>query len=140
MNPMLASNDEALLVLPIVAAVTLIIVAMRMGHSERMQRLRLVEQAMRDPKFDQATRQQLIHGLTQPIGLPGSWRQWFRDNLVPRRVFAGAAWLAMIIGGLIVVFGGRYDAIPGIVMCSIGLAVMALPLVIRELEGRAARR
>lgn len=137
---MLASNEETILVLPLVAAVTLIIVAMRMGHSERMQRLRLVEEAMRDPKFDQAARQQLIQALNQPTGLPGSWREWFRDNLVPRRVFGGTAWLATIIGGLIVVFGNRYDRIPGIVVCSIGLAVMALPLVIRELEGRAARR
>ncbi len=137
---MLASNDEAFLFLLMAGVGGVVIVAMRHRHSERMLRLRVLEEGLRDAKLDAASRQQLITSLNRPESVVGTWGAWLRDNLVPRRVFTSAAWLAMIIGGLIATFGSRYDQTGGIAAASIGLGVLALPLVLRELEGRATRR
>ena len=137
---MLASSEAAVFFMLLCGGLALVLMAMHHSNAERMQRLRMLEEGLRDPKLDAVTRQQLIQTLTAPQSLAGSWRAWLRDNLVPRRVFIGASWMAMIIGVLLATFGGHYDRMPGIAMASIGMAVLALPLVVRELEARAARR
>jgi hypothetical protein len=138
---MLAVDEEAFFVLLLAAVTTVVVFILRHRHHERVARLRMLEEGLRDPRLDAATRQQLIATLTAPsTSLPGTWGAWFRDNLVPRRVFASAAWMAMIVGTLMAVFGGHYDQVPGIITAALGLAVLALPLVLRELDVRGVRR
>lgn len=111
------------------------------SHAERMQQLKVLEEAMRNPATDAQTREQLIAGLRESSsgGLAGTWSQWFRTNLTPRRVFGAAAWLGMIGGVLIASFGNRYDQAGGIAMAAISFGILSLPHVMRELDQRAAK-
>ena len=113
------------------------------GMAERMQRWKVLEEAMRNPATDAATRERLLlaaEGKTKHR-LLGVWLDWLAANLVPRRVFGSIAWLLMIGGGLVIGFS-RYhrDAEAGIVMLVFGFGILTLPHVVRELDQRAARR
>lgn len=111
------------------------------SHAERMQRLKVLEEALRNPTTDANTREQLIAAVRDSGHgeLANTWRGWFRANLTPRRVFGSAAWLGMIAGVLIAAVGGYRDQEAGIALAAISLAVLSLPHVVRELEQRAAK-
>lgn len=139
---MLANNEEEMVVFLVLfgCVFALVLLALRHGNAERMQRLRVLEQALRDPHLDAVTRQNLVRSLEAPRHLAGSWREWLSQNLAPRRLFTSVAWMTTIIGVMVAALGGRYDFMPGVVMASLGIAVLALPTVLREVEGRAMRR
>jgi hypothetical protein len=137
---MLASDEEVFAFLAFCAVFAFVVMLVRHGYRERMQRLQMLDRALRDPNIDQGTRLELVRSLERRSGLVGSWGTWLRENLVPRRVFMGAAWLTVLIGALLGLFGNRYDRIPGVVTMAIGLGVLALPIVIRELEAQPRRR
>ncbi|HLU39915.1 MAG TPA: hypothetical protein VK081_11050 [Planctomycetota bacterium] len=137
---MLASSEDFFTFMFVSMAFAGVMAFLHYRHTERRQCLQMVELALRDPKLDAATREKLISALEERGTLGGAWRTWFRENLTPRRVFAGIAWMLMVAGGLTVAFGRGFDAVPGIVMMSIGLGVLALPIVVREVERSAVRR
>lgn len=119
-----------------------VLVAMRNAHNERVQRLKVLDRALQDPKVDPATRQELVRSLDHKrhSGIVGAWRSWLLENLTPRRVFGAIALGLIVIGSLVATFGGRSDGPVGVGMLAIGIAVLALPIVLRELDTRAARR
>ena len=106
---------------------------------ERLLRLRLLEKVLVDPANDNATRQEAIRGLDDRGVDVGAWRQWLRTNLTPRRVFGVFAWGLIVAGGLILGLGSHYAFEPGVAILVTGLAILALPQIMRELEGRPQR-
>lgn len=135
-------DEETFFFLVLCAVFVVVVVRMRHAHTERVQRLRILENAMQDPKVDPSTRQELIRTLDQrgASGLFGTWRAWMVENLTPRRVFAVVAWCLLLVGTLLVSLGRSYEFSTGMSLIGVGLAVLALPIVLRELDARAARR
>lgn len=107
---------------------------------ERLARLNLLEQVLRDPANDNATRQEALRGLDRSAVIMGPWRQWLRTNLVPRRVFGVLAWGLIVGGGITLAIGAQYDFEAGVGTLVTGLALLALPQVMRELEARSPQR
>ncbi len=144
---MLAAPDEFLafvfMVVLCVLAFKGVLAWRKAGMEERMQRWRVLEEALRNPATDPATRERLLvaaEGRGKHT-LLGVWLDWLAANLVPRRVFGASAWLLMIGGGLMIGFA-RYhrDGEAGIAMLVFGFGILTLPHVVRELDQRAARR
>lgn len=144
---MLAASDEflafAFMVIVSVLAFKGVMAWRKAGMAERMQRWRVLEEALRNPATDAATRERLLVAAEAKTKhrLLGVWLEWLAANLVPRRVFGSVAWLMMIGGGLVVSFSHYHrDAEAGIVMLVLGFGILTLPHVVRELDQRAARR
>ncbi|MEZ5963923.1 MAG: hypothetical protein R3F56_08780 [Planctomycetota bacterium] len=135
-------NEEAFFFVFGCGVFVLVLVAMRHAHAERLQRLRILENALQDPKVDPATRQELIRNLesSRKAGVWGAWRTWLTENLTPRRVFGALGFGLVAVGGLMAALGGRYYVPQGIATLAVGIAILALPIVLRELDQRAARR
>jgi len=135
-------DEEIFVTLLLCSGLAVVVAALRYSHLERVQRMRILENALQDPKVDGPTRQELIRSLDRKnqAGVIGAWRTWLVENLMPRRVFAALAWGAIVVGGLVAIFGSRYEYVTGIVLLSLGVGVLALPFVLRELDARAARR
>lgn len=141
---MLAANDffVLLVLLSVGAMAWKRLDAQRLERrQERMQRWRVLEEALRNPSLDAATRQQLLLAVEGRPSLWRVWRDWLVANLVPRRVFGVAAWFGVLIGGLLFATQPHpSDREAGIALAITGFAILCVPYVVRELDLRAARR
>lgn len=135
-------DEEAFVFLTLCGGFVLLVLWIRNGHGERMRRLTILQQALQDPRVDAGTRQELVRKLDRPAlgGVLEPWRKWLIENATPRRVFATLAWGCIVGGGMAATFGGRYDFIAGMSFVGVGLGVLALPFILRELDARAVRR
>lgn len=105
---------------------------------ERRERLRVIEEAIRDGHMDPATRQDLVAELTgrrPPAPQTPANAQAGRRT---RWVF-GAGWLGMCLGGGLMMAGDRDAWEAGVVIIAIGFALVSLPLALREFERERGR-
>lgn len=111
------------------------------AHAERMQRLKVLEEAMRNPATDAETRRQLIQALQTDSRLGSAWGNWLSTNFTPRRLFGALAWTLVVSGGVLLGLywgygDGRHIAI---IVLAAGIGILALPHVMRELDARTAK-
>ncbi len=135
--------SDAVIAIPILAVICSFVgtsIVLTNRSKERLARLKVLEQVLRDPANDNATRQEALRRLEGQPGVPGVWGQWLRSNLVPRRVFGAAAWGLIVIGVLTMAFGSYSDFEVGVGTLGVGLAILALPHVMRELDARSPSR
>lgn len=135
-------NDSivAIPILGVIFAFVGVTISLANRSKENLARLRLLEQVLRDPANDNATRQEAIRNLDGRGVIVGPWRQWLRTNLTPRRVFGVLAWGLIVAGGLTLAVGGHYDFEAGVAILVTGFAILALPQILRELEARSPQR
>lgn len=135
--------EDVLIAIPVLLVIFTfvgVLVGLTTRSKERLARLGVLEQVLRDPANDNATRQEAIRGLDDRAENAGAWRQWLRTNLAPRRVFGAFAWGLIVAGGLILALGNHYDFEAGVAILVAGVAILALPQIMRELDARSAQR
>jgi hypothetical protein len=111
------------------------------AHAERMQRLKVLEDALRNPATDLETRQQLIQAVQADTRSNSAWGNWINDHVTPRRFFGALAWLMIVYGSVLLGLGidrNTCDA-GGLMAVALGLGILALPHVFRELDARALK-
>lgn len=97
-----------------------------LGHQsrDRRRRLDLMEQALRNPSLAPDVQRELVKAL-QPMGLP--------------RLLHAAGWFATVGGvGWLCTDPHGQDFRTAVILTIAGFAVITLPLVLRELEGKKA--
>lgn len=134
---MLARIDEETIVFFIVLFVGIaFLTGLSAWFKQRERRLELLESAIRDPALDATTKHELVRALSGKPNLEGMQRsggRWLRLVL-----FAGG-WITMFAGIGLAIFGSRYDAQAGGIAALVGFALLALPIALREMEGRATQ-
>ena len=96
----------------------------------RAERLRLLEQALKNPSIDRAT----VEGLAQK--LTGARRVERSGGAGPFTTLVLAAGWVTLFAGVAVRLSGEPDGIIGVVT---GLALVTLPFAVREFERHASR-
>jgi hypothetical protein len=148
---MLGRIDEDVLVLafgilPIVGIFTLAAMWLRRGEKDEKARLDLLREALRHPGIDELTRAQLVRALAADDGRPRLSMLLKSGKLltVARHALFVIGWPLLLIGGagwvMTEMRGGTwYSTEPWFFSAITGLALVSLPLALRELDGRTAR-
>lgn len=111
--------------------------AIMVRHKTAMARLEALRDALRHPSLDESTRAELLRALTHDRG---RWQFMLRPELW-RRLWFGAGWLLLLICGGMWLLGlmglarGMDDESMA-VSALLGLAMLSLPLGLRELAHR----
>lgn len=110
---------------------------------QREARLRVIEQALRHPTLDQATRTELMRvlaadGRGDHVAPRASCGRWWRGGYV---LFLAGSWLTFVIGGGLWILRETMnwywiDEEATAVTVVVGFALLTLPLALRELLGR----
>ncbi|MBX3465017.1 MAG: hypothetical protein KF830_17750 [Planctomycetes bacterium] len=127
----------------IFGAMVALISAVGRSGAARRRRLDLLEQGLRDPELDPATRSELLRALAgqHTDDLRGAWARGLRSGAVWRAIWFGAAWFLFLIGGGLVA-AERLDFVHGVdreialPLAILGFAMLTLPAVLRELARR----
>jgi hypothetical protein len=138
-------EEEALAMVSVMVG-CVVVVWMLLAHWHKRERLRTIQRAIESGHLDEATRRQVLEILTADSRRAAEFWQRLWPNLVhlARRVvfiggwltlmIGGGMWIAMEIGGT----GSRYDTEGAMVATVIGMALVTLPLALRELDARRA--
>ncbi|MBM4060938.1 MAG: hypothetical protein FJ265_07555 [Planctomycetes bacterium] len=124
--------------LPVIALIVGLLVARSgRGHALRMKRLQVLQEALRHPQLDDATRRELLAVLGQEHRR-GSAGRLARFGYA---AFLGVSWLMFVAGGAGWIYSEFVDlrwrdAEPFIVLTIAGFALLTLPVAVRELLGR----
>ncbi len=129
--------------LPIVVLIAAVLGrSMRNRHQLEITRLQVLQEALRHAQLDDATRTELTRALADDWRRRGTPRErfgrWLRAGHV---LLLGAGWL-LLIGGIGFWIAGeamnmsRWSIEPAVVSTVTGLALVTLPLALRELLGR----
>lgn len=109
---------------------------------ERRDKLRILEEAIRSGNVDPATKQELVAELTgrRPAGEPASGGHGIGDRhgFWSRAAF-GIGWLGLFTGVALMLIDQHDTWEAGIVMTGIALAVITLPIAMKELERERPR-
>lgn len=106
-----------------------------------MQRLKVLEEAIRHPQTDADTRRQQAQTVQAEAQVTTAWGGWVDTNATPRRFFGTVAWLMIVYGSVLLGLEGAYGQCSedGVMSVALGLAILALPHVFRELDARAQK-
>ncbi len=135
--------EDIIIAIPVLLGIftfVVVLVGLTNRNKERLARLGVLEQILRDPANDNATRQEAIRGLDGRGASVGAWWQWLRTNVARGRVFGASARGLIVSGGLILALGNHYDFEAGVATLVAGIAILALPQIMRELDARSAQR
>lgn len=114
--------------------------ARRRRHELRLRRLDVLQEALRHPQLDEATRREVVRVL-------GAEHRWFSGAQLLRggyALFLAVAWL-MLVGGAAgwiynEVVGSSWRQVePFLVTTITGFGLLTLPFALRELLGRSNR-
>lgn len=117
--------------------VSLLLQRAKRRHQLRLQRLQILQEALRHPQLDDGTRRQVLAVLGGEHRRT-TFAQWLR---VGYAAFLAAAWLTFVGGGagwIYLEVQGRFwrEVEPFVVMTIAGFALLTLPIALRELLGR----
>lgn len=110
--------------------------AAKRRHQLRMQRLQLLQEALRHPQLDEATRRQMLEVLGSEHRLPMA--MLLRLGYI---AFLSVAWLLFLVGGVCWILGqvqgwSWRDMEESMVATIVGFALLTLPMAVRELLRR----
>lgn len=116
-------------------------------HLNRRERFRTIQRAIESDSLDESTRRALVDALAEEARISQQfWRQAGIQGLrLLRQLFAIVGWLTFVIssvvlGGMLALGAHRFDLQAAIVAVGIGLAMVTLPLALREIEARRLAR
>ncbi len=116
--------EQLFLLLFMVFALMLVGGAVQAWQKNRKDKLRVLEEAIRSPDIDPDTKRAIIHSMQG--GLPK----------IGARLFFGAGWLGFFLGIGFVITGDRHLEETGVIISTLGFALLTLPLAYREVESR----
>lgn len=124
-NQIGGATQMLLVVVFVLAAVALVVIltARRQSAKERENRMKLLEEALRNPNLDPQAQRELVRSLRTPQGRAPFVVGWFG-------LFVGIAWLCTEPRG--------DECTIAIVLTALSGACVTLPLALRELEARKA--
>lgn len=134
---MLAAGDEEIFVVMMVLTFLLLIIGMSISSKHRQARYKLIEKALQAQNLDDATRKQLIDGLTAT-----GWMSTLQQQLtfLARNAMFVIGWLGIFAGLGMAAWGGAdgdEDILGGgLLMSFLSFGVVTVPLALRELQAR----
>lgn len=109
------------------ATVLMIVTRAVAGRQQcRRRRLDVLEEALRRPDMDSELRREVVNALKS--GQTGGFSC--------RHLWFSAGWLGMFAGGGLAIFGNIHQSDVGLMILVASLAVVTLPLALRELDSR----
>ncbi|MGA0058772.1 MAG: hypothetical protein ACO3RU_04220 [Planctomycetota bacterium] len=100
---------------------------LKLYERQNRDRLQVIQEALRDPNLDEATRRELAAEL-----VPSRRRQPY-GKFGPGKLVYAAGWISLCVGaGLCLESGGQEDG--SFSMLFLGLALLSLPIVLREFD------
>ena len=121
------------LVIPVIGMLGFLVTLARSRHQERLDRLRLMETALREGRLEGAERDVLLAELTSGA-VPRSPRERRRRAL--SRLALAAGWITVFVAGGLLATGSRHNIEPGIFLLVFGFGIVTLPSVMREYDER----
>lgn len=134
---MLAAGEEEIITLTIVFAFVLMVIGLSIWSKHKQARYRLIERALDSGNLDEATRKQLIDGISAT-----GWMATLQQQLafLARNAFLVAGWLGIFAGLGTAAWGGagsEEDMLgAGLLVTFISFGVVTIPLALRELHAR----
>ena len=134
---MLAAGEEEIITLVIVFTFVLMVIGLSIWSKQKQARFKLIEKALDAGNLDEATRKQLIDGIS-----PTGWMATLQQQLVflARNAFLVAGWLGIFAGLGTAAWGGTEgegDMLgAGLLVTFISFGVVTIPLALRELQAR----
>ncbi|MCB9878744.1 MAG: hypothetical protein H6835_14200 [Planctomycetes bacterium] len=124
-------------VLVVIFTAALLNTWMKHRAEARQERVRLLEEALKNPSLDRATIESLAFQLT---GARSPRQQPGRSRLMA--VILGVGWFSLFVGVVLAILGKtthESDMVAGGVITAVaGFALMTYPFALRELESRRA--
>jgi len=101
--------------------------ALKIFERQNQDRLRVIQEALRDPHLDEETRRDLAAEL-----MP-SRRGKLGGRVGPAKLVHASGWISLCIGaGLLLESGAQEDG--AFAMLFLGIALLSLPIVLREFD------
>ncbi len=134
---MLAFAEDEFFTMMLVFTFVLLIIGLATWSKHRQARYKLIEKALQAGNLDDATRKQLIDGLTAT-----GWMSTLQQQLVflARNGIFVVGWMGIVAGLGMAAWGGAdgdEDILGvGLLMSFISFGVVTVPLALRELQAR----
>ena len=106
----------------LVSSVAIVAYAIRSWLRFKRDRLRVLEEALRNDSLDAEVKREIVRGLSGPR--------------MPMRPLFGLGWLMMFVGAGLLFMDERDTFAGGVVTLFIGIALVTLPMAIREMDAR----
>ncbi len=130
-NPM-----ESIVPLALIFSFIYGLVWMKNRETERRERLKLLEQALRADRIDPQLREQIISALAPEQAKRNLQPRPAAPIRATRSLFLTLGWLTLFTGLGLLLSGSRDGEEAGVIVLFAGLGMITLPIAMRELELR----